>query len=57
MSRIERITIPMITNVMAMYSFVVSFSFRKILDKIADKIQYDPTIGAAMVELPDMAKT
>ena len=45
----------MITKRIPKYSFFVSFSFKKRRERIIDNIQYDPTIGAATTELPDIA--
>ena len=57
MSKIAKIIIPVITVAMDIYCFNVSFSFKKNWPSNNDKTQYDPTIGADIVELPDIANT
>ncbi len=56
-STIARIMIPSITRKMNTYCFAVSFSFRKILERISDTTHTDDMMGAAMAPFPLIAYT
>ena len=56
-SRISKIIIPTIAVEIKKYFIALSLSFKNILDKIIERIQYEPTIDALIVEFEAIANT